>query len=228
MFDKKTVLLFISLSASFILLLYAPSPQRQNDSSSLFAANPLILRAVSTNAHTLLADKLWLDSNNISELGSKNSSSVDSLLFYRAFINIATLDPCFFHAINYGATYLASVPKESRLASNIISSAALFNKDDFRLYFLWLLVEITYEKEPNYERVAWLVKKLAPMSEFREQIGIADADSFLLRCLSFAANKTQKRQKAIEDLQWLAKNTKEKSKRALIESELAMLERSDS
>ncbi|WP_281951440.1 hypothetical protein [Nitrosophilus kaiyonis] len=221
---------FILLFIIFLIFNYLyPKPKKEkivvND---ILFAKPLFFRALTNYTHTLSADKLWLLSNTVGEVATGNSFDVDEMEVYEAFKTIIFMDPYFYPAINYAATYLASIKKRVDLATDLIKKARLFNKNDFKLYFLELILILTYEDEKNIDDdyIVKLAKEASLLPDSQKILGRIVVKDWVEDMLIYARNKKGKRAQAIEDLKWLLKNTKEPVKKAEIKRKLEELKRS--
>jgi len=181
---------------------------RENSVDSMLFANPLFYRASSGYTHTLVADRLWLASNSISEMALGSSYAVDPRQFTNAFKTIAVMDPYFFQTINYGATYLASIKNDLKGAVGIIDSALEFNDKSFNLLFLKMLLLSTYgEGERDFEIVKNISKKLID-SDYKKVFGSLVVEDMLEDMYILSTQKTVKKEREIEDLLWLYEKSK--------------------
>lgn len=217
----KAFLLQLSAFVS-LFLIFAPTPKEEKSASSFIYSNPLISKATLGVMSPFAADFAWLESTKIGEMGRGGSDSVDKNEIKTAFVTIASLDPTFFHAINYGATFLSTIAKDKEAAFTVLDGAITQNRDDFRLYYSKLLIELTSEN-PDAKTIRELAKIVFLHPEFKGVFGAMKIDDFILELLSFSENEEAKKKHLKEELLWLRKNTKDKNKKALIESKLREL-----
>lgn len=217
----RAFLLQLSALAT-LFLIFAPTPKEQKSASSFIYSNPLISKAALGAVSPLAADFAWLESTKIGEMGRGGSEKVDKNEIKTAFLTIASLDPTFFHAINYGTTFLSTIAKDKEAAFVILDRAIAENKDDFRLYYLKLITELTADN-PDKKTVKELAKIVFLHPEFTGVFGVMKIDDFVLELLSFSENEEAKKKHLKDELLWLHKNTKDKNKKALIESKLREL-----
>lgn len=215
---KTAGLLFFAL-AVFLASLLMQSDKTKSVDTDLFA-EPLLYRAFSGYTHTFEADKLWLASNAISEMNHQNSYAVNSEAFRHAFELIAIMDPHFFQAANYGATYLASIKNDLNGSVTIIDNALAFTPESFNLLFLKMILLVTYGKgNMHFDTVKQLAKKLITL-DTQKVFGRLSIEDLIEEMYVFAASKNAKRQKEIEDLLWLYKTTKDQNTKKTIAAKL--------
>lgn len=222
---NKVLALVVSLFLIFFIYLI-PRPNKESIIvNDILFAKPLFFRALSNYTHTFIADKLWLLSNSVGEIATGDSYKVDEMEVYRAFKTVIIMDPYFFPAINYASTYLASIKNRVDLASDLIKSARLFNKNDFKLYFLEIILLLTYEDESKIddEYIATLAKKAALLPDSQKVIGRLVVKDWIEDLLIYARDKKGKKRQAIEDLKWLLKNTEDPVKKEEIKKRLQEL-----
>ncbi len=224
MANRVSIFVVISLLVGFVYITPKPTKKSLVVNEILFA-KPLFFRALTNYTHTLSADKLWLLSNTVGEVAAGDSFKVDEMEVYRAFKTIIVMDPFFYPAVNYAATYLASIKKRVDLATELIKTARIFNKNDFKLYFLEIILLLTYEDEKKLddEYIASLAKKAALLPDSQKILGRIVIKDWIEDMLIYARNKKGKRAQAIEDLKWLLKNTKDPAKKKEIEKKLKEL-----
>lgn len=210
--------------AGFILLffLFLPSPCKQKNESSFIYSNPLISKAALGSLSPLAADFAWLESTKIGEMGKGGTLAVNTSEFKNAFLTIASLDPSFYHAINYGVSFLSTIPKDKASAYDILDRALSLHPNDFRFEYLKLIIEVTSE-QPNKEILKTLAMSVFTHPEFNGVFGTMKVDDFLLDILAFAGDAHAKKEQLKKELTWLHKNTSDKSKKALIETKLKEL-----
>lgn len=208
------------LAAMFFVAV--PKAVKQKNESSFLYSNPIVSKGALGVLSPFAADFAWLESIKIGETGKGGSFKVDNTEFKTAFMTIASLDPHFFHAINYGSGFLYTIQKDKQSAFEIIDRALLQNKDDFRLLYIKLIIEITSEN-PDKKLIKELAKEVYAHPDFNGVFGIMKVDDFLFEVLKFADDKSSKNQQIREDLEWLYKNTKDKKKKELIAQKLKEL-----
>ncbi|WP_187647281.1 hypothetical protein [Nitrosophilus labii] len=224
MANRVSIFVVISLLVGFVYI--TPKPTRESlVVNEILFAKPLFFRALTNYTHTLSADKLWLLSNTVGEVAVGDSFKVDEMEVYRAFKTIIVMDPFFYPAVNYAATYLASIKKRVDLATELIKTARIFNKNDFKLYFLEIILLLTYEDEKKLddEYIASLAKKATLLPDSQKILGRILVKDWIEDMLIYARDKKGKRAQAIEDLKWLLKNTKDPAKKKEIEKKLKEL-----
>lgn len=200
--------IFLLLSMLVATLLFNTS--KKEEQNSMLFANPIIYRALDGYLHTLSADRLWLASNSVSELTKRSSFDVNKEEFNKAFETIAVMDPRFFPTINYGATYLASIQKDLDSAITIIDRALIFNKEDFRLLFLKMILLATYARDDNdMLRAQEVSKKLIELNSKKVFLNLK-VDDLIEELYILSSSKSAKLHKEIEDLIWLYKKSKNK------------------
>ncbi len=216
------------LLAVAVLLLAAlffvatPKAVKQKNESSFLYSNPIVSKGVLGVLSPLAADFAWLESTKIGEMGRGGTYNVDKTEFKSAFMTIASLDPYFFHAVNYGSGFLYTVQKDKQSAFEIIDRALLQNKDDFRLLYIKLIIETTSDN-PDKKLLQQLAKEVYTHPDFKGVFGVMKVDDFLIEVLKFASDKNSKDKQLKEDLEWLYKNTKDKNKKELIAQKLKEL-----
>jgi len=218
---------FLLSAALFLLLSYTiPRPQKSDlVVNEILFARPFFFRALSGYAHTLYADRLWLLSNTVGEVAVGDSFKADEKEVYEATRTIVVMDPFFYPALNYGATYLASIKNRLDLALKLVELAKIFNPEDFKIYFLEILLILTYEDEDKIddEKIAALAKKAALLPDSQKILGNMLVNDWVEDILIYARDKKGKRAQAIEDLKWLLKNTEDPLKKREIQKRLQEL-----
>lgn len=210
--------------ALLALLFFVASPHaiKQKNESSFLYSNPIVSKGALGVLSPFAADFAWLESTKIGEIGRGGTYNVNKTEFKSAFMTIASLDPHFFHAVNYGSGFLYTVQKDKQSAFEIIDRALLQNKDDFKFLYIKLVIEVTSEN-PDKKLLQELAKKVYIHPDFKGVFGVMKVDDFLFEILSFANDKTSKDKQLKEDLEWLYKNTKDKNKKELITQKLKEL-----
>lgn len=216
-------LLGIGLALLLAFSQFSSNPKhgkRQID--SLLFVNPVISRALSGNFHTLLADRLWLSLNMVSEAGAGSSTGVDIERFYKTTKTLVFMDGNFFQAVAYSSTFLLSIYKEIEKAHDLIHLARYFDPKNFKLYFLEIINIISYEKVTlkMIESVRTLAKKALAIPEQDRQVVITDSTVWIEDIVAFSQNKLAKKAKKKEQILWLLKQTKDPKKRELIKKRL--------
>lgn len=205
-----------------ILALFAPKPEPNRQESSFLYANPIISKAILGNLSPFVADFAWLESTKIGELGRGSTENVNKDEIKTAFLTIATLDPSFYHAINYGVSFLSTIPKDKEGAHLIIDRGLSLRPNDFQLQYLKLITEMTSEN-PNKQMLKELSISIFANPDFKGVFGMMKMDDFLLEILAFADDRDAKKSELKKELEWLYKNTSDKNKKALIAAKLKEL-----
>ncbi len=217
---KAATLLASSLAALF--LLFEPSPKAIKNESSFIYANPLISKAALGALTPFAADFAWLESTKIGELGKGGTTNVNKDEIKTAFLTIASLDPSFYHAINYGVSFLSTVPKDKEGAYVVLDRALALHPSDFQLKYLKLITEMTSEN-PDKKMLKELAMSVFANPNFKGIFGAMKVDDFLLEVLTFAEDRAAKKEELKKELKWLLKNTQDKNKKELIASKLREL-----
>eukprot|EP01022_Parablepharisma_sp_SALTPOND_P027301 TRINITY_DN6625_c0_g1_i1.p8 TRINITY_DN6625_c0_g1~~TRINITY_DN6625_c0_g1_i1.p8 ORF type:complete len:206 (-),score=28.05 TRINITY_DN6625_c0_g1_i1:3195-3812(-) len=197
------------------------SESLDRDNTTLFV-NPMVYRAVNGAFHTLVADKLWLDANSVSEMSRGSSYSVDSDEFKAAFKTITVMDPYFFQAINYATTYLATIKNDLDGAVELIDEAESLGNDDFRLLFLKMLLIATYDLEGGMEEVEKLSKELLSRDD-KKVFGVLLVDEYIEELYLLSTSKSAKTKQKKDDLLWLYKHTQNLKIKAEVQKKLENL-----
>ena len=205
-------------AAAGLLALLPPVTIRQS-SVSPSVAEPLLMRAVSGYTHSLVADYLWLGASDMGEMSGKKE---DDLLWSTA-RSIAVQDPHFFPAINYFATYFASIHNRTERSAELYRLARRGNPGDPRLYLNDIMLRLTYEKGTlDDERIASLVKEAYAKSDLERLNGI-DEDALLAGALHYARDVNQRKGQARKDMEWLLEQTEDEARKRVIEKALGRL-----
>lgn len=215
----------IFLAPILLVLLYvgfSPSAVEQKKESSFLYSNPQISKAALGAFSPFVADFAWLESTKIGELGRGGSDRVKKEEMRLAFLTVATLDPSFYHAINYGVSYLSTIAKDKKAAYEVIDRALIHRPDEFRLKYLKLLIELTGDA-PDKNMIKKLALEVFSHPEFNGIFGVMKVDDFLIDILAFASDEKAKKEELKKELLWLLKNTREKNKKELIEARLREL-----
>ncbi|MFW6308325.1 MAG: hypothetical protein ACOC08_06760 [Campylobacterales bacterium] len=192
------------------------------EKNTMLFANPLVYRAVNGAFHTLVADRLWLDANSVSEMRKGDSYSVDSDEFRAAFKTITVMDPHFFQAINYATTYLDTIKSDLKGALLLIDEAERLGNDDFRLLFLKMLLIATYDLEGGMDEVEKISKELISR-EGRKIFGSLLVDEYIEELYLLSSSKNARSKQRKDDLLWLYKNTKNPKIKSEVEKRLKEL-----
>lgn len=214
--------LLAPLLLALLYFVFNPSAKEQKRESSFLYSNPQISKAVLGSFSPFVADFAWLESTKIGELGRGGSEKVNKEEMRGAFLTIASLDPSFYHAINYGVSYLATIAKDKKAAYEIIDRALSLHPDEFRLKYLKMVIEVTSET-PNKDMIKKLAVEVFSHPEFNGVFGVMKVDDFLIDVLAFAADEKAKKTELKKELEWLLRNTKDKNKKELIASRLKEL-----
>lgn len=221
--------LLLGLGLLFLLLfnqlLYTPKKGvRSND---LLFANPTLFRFLSGIAHNVLADGLWLLRSTVSEAHYKDSFKVDKEALYLASRTVATMDPYFYEANNYGITYLATIGKDLEKAESLIHLARFFDKENFNLYFLDVLFLVTYAKDYDkaidFAYVKRLVEKMMAMPEGKKVFERMRVSAWLAYFKHFADDELLRIKQKRQDLLWLYKKTEDPKRKLEIKKKLDKL-----
>ncbi len=193
------------------LVVFQPSPYEKLDGGEILFAEPLLFKALSGNSANLNADFLWLLSNNISEI--KTSGKVDTEKFSKAFLTIATVEPNFFPAINYGALYLASVKNEVVLAEQIVDTSLQYSPNNINTLFLKLLLNISYKEIQDEHLIYETAKKIAAHENATTYLKKTLIKNFAQDVLIYSKNSKIGTAQKIKDLQWLYENSEDRSRK---------------
>lgn len=216
------IALLTPILLAILYFAFDPSAKEQKRESSLLYSNPQISKALLGSFSPFVADFAWLESTKIGELGRGGSEKVNKEEMRAAFLTIASLDPSFYHAINYGVSYLSTIAKDKKAAFEVIDRALSLHPDEFRLKYLKMVIEVTSET-PDKEMLKKLAMEVFVHPEFNGVFGVMKADDFLVDILAFASNKEAKNTELKKELEWLLRNTKDKNKKELIAARLKEL-----
>ncbi len=198
---------------------FNPTAKEQKKESSFLYSNPQISKAAIGSFSPFVADIAWLESTKIGEMGRDGSQNVNKDEMRAAFLTIASLDPSFYHAINYGVSYLSTIAKDKNASYQVIDRALSLRPNEFRLKYLKMVIEITSEA-PDKEMIKSLAMDVFAHPEFNGTFGVMKVDDFLVDVLAFASDEKAKKTELKKELEWLYKNTKDKNKKELIASRL--------
>lgn len=204
-----------------LVMVFAPAPQKKQFIPTMLFANPLFYKGSSGYFHTLLADRLWLQSNSIGEMSRQDATDEDS--FAHAFKTIAVMDPHFFTAISYGALYLASMKDRIDLAVEILDTGLESDSENFDLMMLKLSLIVSYETPMDYEKIRTLAQQTARLAEKRNQVREGIALEFVESVLTHAAQQTNRTQEIYQDLIWLYKSTENPERKEKIKKRIEEL-----
>ena len=212
---KAVIGLLVGLSSLLIYL--APKPVMQSDEARMLSAEPMMLRAVSNTAHTLLGDILWLMSTEVDELAGRPVDTQEVAAAARA---VTLMDPYFFPAVNYFATYLASMKGEVKQGAGLYEAARWFDPEDFRLIFNEMILRITYEEPLDNERIVALARQAIVLPESEQFLGAVNLAEMVEGLMLYAADNGQRRLQAKKDLQWLLEHTRSVQRKQQIRQRL--------
>lgn len=208
------------LAVSTFLAYLAPRPVMDNGEGRLAYADPLFLRAASNISHTLLSDVFWLLSSETGELSGRQGSLREMAATAET---ITVMDPLFFPAIHYYATYMASIRDATQEGAALYAKAGWFHPDDFRLVFNEMVLRLTYEEPLNEERLVALAKRAMTMPEKMQYIGPVAYGEMVEGMMHFAASRYQRNEKKWEDLQWLLKHSANAKRKEEIRRQLVLI-----
>ena len=199
--NRKT--LFVLLSIFVVFTFFYPKPKNKKIVvNEILFAEPLFFRALTNYTHTLIADRLWLLSNTVGEIATGDSFNVDENEVYLAFRMITYMDPCFYPALNYAATYLASIKKRVDLATDLIKTARMFNQNDFKLYFLEMVLILTYKNfyDIDYDYIAKLAMRASFFPDKQKRVAQIVVKEWLKEIFVYAKDKKKKKSQTVKDL----------------------------
>lgn len=207
----------------FNSMIYTPYNEEKQTNTILFA-NPLIFKALSGPLHNLLADKLWLLSNSVSEMGLGGTYSVNSEEFVAASKTIVMMDPYFYAPVNYASTFMVSIKKDMKSSLELLRLSRTFDRYNFKLYFNELVFLLTYGEDYNYSVDYEYVVDLAKMTESLpiedKQIGMIFVGNWIDDFIISANNKMNRHAQAIDDLKWLYDNSDNQERRYEIQKRI--------
>ena len=215
----KTAIAALLGVAAFLIYL-SPKPEKGVAETKIIYAEPLFMRAVSNISHTLLSDVLWLVSAESGELSTQKVRVEENQAIADT---ITVMDPYFFPAIHYYATYLASVWDAPQKGAEVYAKAGWFRPDDFRLVFNEMILRLTYEEPLNEERVVTLAKQAMEMDEKIRYVGAVDYVEMVEGMMHFAASRRQRNEKKREDLLWLFEHSKNLKRKEEIRRQIALI-----
>ena len=193
--------MFFFLITFLILNLFTIQKPLKNEKWSILYSNPLFLRVVSPNGEHLLADKFWLLSKNIDEIGKGDQVELEQ--FFKVYTNITILDSTLEIAIIYASTYLASIKERGDLAIKLLQIAQLFNPDNFQYLFTELIFQIIYVKNSDRKELIYLAEKISRMPDLEKNIGRIDVTKWADDIIFFLhKNSVQTEIKEVDKL-WL-------------------------
>lgn len=219
MVDKIIIFILVIFSAFVLTFSNKPKPSPIADNELLFS-NPYFFRAISNISHTLVADWLWLMSADIGEIAARDSHSVETAEFFAASKSITVMDPYFFPAINYAATYLSSIHKDINASIELYETARAYDKNNILLYFNEIVLRATYEEPLDDEVIVRLAKEAAILPSSKARFAKEDINNMIENFIIFARSKKGKEAQAIKDLKWLLKNTTNESRKNEIRKKL--------
>lgn len=211
------ICLGISLS-----LMKIPTPN--NKASNILYINPLILKAISGYAHTLMADYFVLEATYVSEMRVGGSYLVDTQQFVDAYTNIIHLDPYFFEPLQYSVVFLNLIKKEYESAKRLLEIPDQYKIESFDLLFFKLLMYATYSTDTiDIGLLKSWIKKLSLYAKHQQVFGTIVVKDMYEVFLRLAQNKNIKSEKKKSDLFWLYKNTKDPKRKAQIQEKIDTL-----
>lgn len=208
MLDFKRILVaLLALLLSFYLL--KDKELRVYKDTKLLSSSPYILKILNPHSNSLISNFLWLSSHQISEMGV-GYESIDKKEFFNAFRLIAYMDPNFFAAINYGALFLSSMLDDFELAQKLVDSALLHSPNNLELLFLKLLLNATYPKTKDEEKIYELAKSVVNHRDVSKFLRGDMIESFAIDIIAYSKQSRLNSEKKIDDLLWLKKRAKSK------------------
>ncbi|MDH5464588.1 MAG: hypothetical protein OEW60_03105 [Thiovulaceae bacterium] len=225
MANKLFIGFIFGLMLGALFLMKQPT-NKKNDYSLLFV-EPMLFRAMSGYAHTLVADYLWLLSSEVSEMKLGDSYKVNKENFIEATHAIVTLDPMFYSPVIYSVMYLTSIRDDVDSALEIIQITKDFDVKNYQLDYLEIMIYLTYTKgRVDLKKVEKMITKLSSYKEGEQIFGNLVAKDRVKVFWDYAQNKNKKYNKKIEDLQWLFDNTNDAIKKAQVKEKLDALKAS--
>ena len=225
---SKILLTLSIVGLIFFNSLFYTKHNENNHTNAILFANPLLFKALSGPLHNLIADKLWLLSNSVSEMGVGGSNAVNSKEFVAATKTIVTMDPYFYAPVNYAATYLVSINKDIVTALEFLRLARYFDDKNFKLYFNELIFLLTYADDYNYkvdyDYVIELAKKTEALPIEDKQIGAMLVGNWIDDFIISANSKMNRRAQAIDDLVWLYEQTDDDVRKVEIKKRITELQ----
>jgi len=219
----------LAVLGALLLLLFSLHHASRSASASyttaspILFANPLLLKASSGPYSALLADRLWLIASSVDEQGIRSSKDVNVTQMFFAYRGVITLDPHFTLPIIYAATYFSSIHQRLDLALTLIDHARTLGNENFDLVFMRFLLRLTYGEALSAEEIRDIIVKLSQTNQY--YFGDQPIDDLVINAVGLSHNSVHKRQKTIEDLKWLLKNTEDKRLRKRIQYRLNKLEK---
>jgi len=214
---SKKILAPLSAILFFIWIVQtAPKPDSRNIDPTAFAGRLTMLRALSGPFHTLLADRYWILSSSLNEMGYAEAQKTDSTPFFEAMKTIITLDPGYLSSLRYGSTYLASIFRNTDQAHELIDTSLNYLEKNADLYLLKINLEIGYHSPPRYDRInQWIEEIIAIEGEIPDWLGNA---------LLYAKKRELHRELQREDLKWMLRQATNEIEKSAIEKKLAGLD----
>lgn len=165
--------------------------------NSLFFVNPIILKFFSGEYSTLLADKLWLMSNQIDEISIVYSKDKEKAIkqMEKGFDTISILDPNFSSPIVYSATYFMTVNKTKEnfeLGMNLINKALEKAPNNKQLLYIKFVFLTTFpEYKPDINVVIDLAQRLYKIGMINS--GPLKVDDFIAETVEFLSEEKSKK-----------------------------------
>lgn len=206
------------------LVFTAAKPEKfVKKNNELLFANPIILKMISGGFHNILADKLWLLSNTVSEM-KHDSEDVNVTEFYEASMGIAIMDPYFYSANSYPISYFVSIANDLNSSLELIRFTRKIDSENFLLYFNELSLILNYGTDlgykVDYEKIRKLIYKMETIENKSTYIGIYNVYDWAEDFIVYYSDKANRHDEKIKDLQWLLKNTKDENRKRLIEARI--------
>ena len=144
--------------------------------------NPWLLKALSTNTHTLLSDWYWLKSY---KMGDFNINNIENN--YPFFYIFSILNPFFETPIIYSSTYLAQNNRVIE-ANRLLQTARIFNKVSFDLYILEIMQTLRYSKNFNKTYLLDLTNKAYALPKNKQHFKKLDLENWYNDIVSYLEN----------------------------------------
>lgn len=216
-------LLILAILALIGFNIQSTKPHRKRDNDALLYVNPWLFKALSGPTHNLIADKLWLMSNSVSE-GRNYTDDINATAFMEASHAIVVMDPYFYKANNYATTFMTSILGKLKRSVDFLHLSQSFDKNNFLLYFNEMLYSMTYSKGPiDYRYIIKLAKIAAVLPDAQKVVGPIKVESWIDDILVYANSKLQHKKQALIDLEWLLEQTSDKKRRKEIQARINTL-----
>ncbi len=192
----------------------APRPEPARLAAVRFPGAPLLLRALTGPFHTLAADRYWL----LSARAGMAPGSVDGaryMSFMRAARLVVTLDPDFAPALRYMTTYLAALHRRIDSAHALCDLALRGDPAQAEPYLLKIVNEVGYRRPERRALVVRWIRQLAANT--------GGVPAWLPDLLARTRREQGRLALLRQDLQWLARNSRDPKERAAILARIAKL-----